>query len=127
MKDYTLEELKELLTRVYEKIPPLAIRSAAKELQIKRLHQSAIDCLRWCVAIQIVGLPITINLMRELIPKSPSSLRHRLHILGDKRLLTLIRKGDRCRWVVHPSLLKRLPLEEVRKFVEEILLCESEY
>lgn len=98
----------ELLQTIMEEIPAFKVYYTMKEMRLQRLHRSAVNYMRACVAIHSAGLPITTGLIGALVHKSVGNTLTMLHSLGDKNCLVLKRALDKrsYEWAVHPLFLK---------------------
>jgi len=114
------EELIYHIEKTAENIPSILVRRALRLMMFHRVTDRTIRIVRYCLAIEKLGLPLTTHLLsylfyRKVDHTTRSNILRFLHLLGDKHVLTLVResKGKTYRWVISP-LFKRM-LEEAKK------------
>jgi len=103
----TVEDTLELVRREASTIPTEQVYFALKKMRIKWIYTQTVETMRFCLAVHRLGLRVTSPLMAALRGNSESSVMETLHMLGDKKCLTLLRgsKKDRLQWIVSPIFL----------------------
>lgn len=118
----TIEEALALIRAEYEKVDKDRVFWSVRMMRAKHFQATTYDLLTWCIAVHNCGLRITCKLISALIGDPITALIGRLHLLGDRKFLTLVRKssgmgtGARCEWVLS-SYFKKVffgKLEEVK-------------
>ena len=67
-----------------------------RKMKLKGIHIEAIERLKYCIVLDKLGLPITVPLLARLTQSKEATALHALHILGDKKVLTLARGSSSC-------------------------------
>ena len=97
------------IRRAYDAIEPYEVYYGLKKVKLPRITAQTQDTVRWCLAIQSQGYPITTDLIESLMGLSYGNTLTRLHRLGDNKILTLIRnERGYLRYVVHPNITQYL-------------------
>jgi len=97
------------LRRAHDAVEPHEVYYSLRGMRLRKVTPTTVGVVRWCIAIQAAGLPITTDLLLHLTRMSHSSLLWILHRLGDARILTLIRDGRRfLRYILYPEFKHRL-------------------
>jgi len=92
-----LEEIKEIKDTIEEERVFYALRM----MKVKPVTKKIVDITSWCLAIESSGFRITIYLLAELMKLEPVAIRNRLHNLGDRGVLTLLRTDrKRHEWTI---------------------------
>lgn len=84
-----------------------------RSMKHRHITATLIELLKWCIAINLIGFNITVELINALTQQWRDVPR-KLHILGDWKVLTLIRgqanpgTGTRLRYILNPDFVKRL-------------------
>jgi len=102
----------EIIRNKMEEIPVWKVYYTMKLMKLNPVTTTMAQRMRECVAIHLLGLPITTDLLGAVEGKQRKRQRYnlasRLHNLGDKHCLTLKRgitaKG--LQWMVHPVFLR---------------------
>jgi len=105
-------ELQDLLDQIraeYSNIQPEQVYFALRDYGVKRIYEQTVDVVRWCIAVDRVGIPITSSLLRSLCYNVGGQYMYQLlHRLGDFNVLTIIRDRHRShRYLVNPLFLNR--------------------
>lgn len=108
VKTVRLESLPELVRREANRIPSERVYYAMKRMRLKRIIPQTVETMKLCLAAHKLGFFITARLIAELQNISPLTVLNKLHTLGDKKCLTLVRGGSRTasRWVVSAIFIK---------------------
>jgi len=101
--DQALAEIRKLANEV----PAERVYFTLRKLRVKPLPAKTVETVRLCLACQKLGLPITTNLLAALTKKDPKVICDALHILGDKKVLTIIRGSTTIyhRWLISQEFL----------------------
>jgi len=128
-----VEEVLNYIRKIYEAIEPHEIYYAMKRMRLKRILDSTVDFVRWCVAIQEAGFPITTQLLAVLANISRTGALHRLHSLGDKKVLLLLHREGKdplgsYQWILNPIFKQYLPdfSSRVASLYDELVLNKHE-
>ena len=122
VKSLSLEEIRYLVLKKAEEYPSVAIRKVLRDLKLPQIRSKTIELVRYCLALEDLGFPITSHTAcfidrGEVTKEKVVVVLTRLHNLGDKHVLTLLRKdGNNLRWIVSPLFRKKL--EEIKRGVE---------
>jgi len=99
----------EYLMNIMDTIPNENVYGTMRSMKLKRIRTPSVDCMRACLALHQVGLPVTSRLVRNLLGKDRGTVLSMLHSLGDKHCLVL-KRSDVLRnyyeWVVDPLFLE---------------------
>jgi len=96
----SFEEILQMIRDRYESIDTQGLYFVLREIKFKPIRSVTVDFIRWCVAIESTGLPITPYLVSFLAEKAVEDTRRKLHTLGDKRLLVLCKGRAYQQWVL---------------------------
>jgi len=108
-KKLSAEDVLSLINREVASLPYERVYYALKRMRLKPLFQQTVETMRFCLAIHNLGLRVTASLISTLRGCTRDNVLTSLHILGDKRCLTLLRGSrNRCsRWVVSSDFLEK--------------------
>ena len=62
-----------------------------RKMKLKGIRIEAIERLKYCIVLDKLGLPITVDFLAHLTQSKETTTIQALHILGDKKVLTLTR------------------------------------
>ena len=103
------EQLLQRVQRAYNALKPYEVQYGLRSLQLPRITEATRDAVRWCIALQSQGLPITPPLLSQLSTRPYESTLAILHRLGDNKILTLIRDGKhQLRYILHQRTAEQL-------------------
>lgn len=102
--EISLEEVVDLIKDRVQEIENYRVYYTMRGMKIRYIRDTTVDTVRYCIALQELGLPITAQLVSELEGTTTQSVRNKLHTLGDKHVLTMVRgtKSPVNRWVLNP-------------------------
>ena len=108
-KKLSSEDVLGLINREVASVPYERVYYTLKQMRLKPLFHQTVDTMRLCLAIHNLGLRVTASLISTLRGCTRDNVLMSLHILGDKRCLTLLRGSrNRCsRWVVSADFLQK--------------------
>ena len=108
VKTVRLESLPELIEREVDRIPNERVYYAMKRMHLKHILPQTVETMELCLAAHKLGFFITTKLIAELQNISSITVLSKLHTLGDKKCLILVRGGSRTasRWVVSATFIK---------------------
>ena len=106
----SVEEVLQMVRDLAERIDPQLLFLALRKKGFRHLKKRTIEVLRYCIALDRLGIPINPFIMSALTNRSVQPLRIQLHTLGDKNLLVLCRKKGPQQWVL--SKIFREVIEE---------------
>ena len=113
--------LEELLLRIKDeasKIEDTTIFYNLKEHKVCRITSETVETVKYVLAAQMAGLPYaTTDLVSTLRGVSKGTATTTLHILGDKKILLLLRRGGRRLYYrVSPSFAEKLLPQATERF-----------
>jgi len=88
-----MDEVLKLIEQRFNDIEDHRIYYSLRDMKVRWIGSSGREMVKFCVAIDEMGLPITTPLVATLMDKAPSNVRTSLHHLGDKKIITLIHGG----------------------------------
>lgn len=120
----TVDGVIEEIRRVYKEIPRERVFFSLKQIGFKPIKIETVDTVMWCIAISKLGFRITPRLLVAVTGKWGANVRHYLHNLGDKQVLTLIRakgvrhtgkKGMFLQYIMNPIFMRYFERESVKQ------------
>jgi len=107
-KPVAIEDVLELIWREAAAIPYERVYFTMKKMQVKPLKFQTVETMRLCLVIHRLGLSITAPMVAGLRSRKQNTATDALHILGDKKCLTLLRGSKKrfSRWIVSPRFLQ---------------------
>ena len=103
------EEIDNIVRSEMSKVEESSLYYYLKSKGIKYLSSHSLQIMRLALALDKLGLPVTVPLVSYYLEKDPSSVTRLLHALGDKHLLVLVRESCRpFRWKVNRAFLREL-------------------
>ena len=98
----TLNEVKDLINTKASEVSDVKVFYSLKQMKIKRISPKTIQAVKLCIGLETLGLSINTNTLCFLLDICPETIRQRLHILGDKKVLNLVRgsKGVAHKWML---------------------------
>jgi hypothetical protein len=99
------EDVKKLVLSEMRKIDDTELFFELQKRGIQYLKDLTV--VKCCLALSRLGLPITVYIVSYVTGQPMNTVRSKLHILGDKHLLTLKRPTGVLEWTLGP-LLKQL-------------------
>jgi hypothetical protein len=100
------EEYVEIIRRRREEIPNYYVYGLMRSMGIKRLQAKTVDLAKTCIAIQEMGMPITMAMVKAVEEKE--GLIQRLHTLGDKNFLEFVPgRRKHLQWRITPEFMSR--------------------
>jgi len=110
------DQVLKMIEREKQSISEVRVYYNLRRYQVRRFQKETVETVRYCLALDRLGLPITVRLLRRLTPaRSDSAIIRMLHTLGDKRVLVMRKTGpytERIVWRVNPAF-KQLFQQEV--------------
>jgi hypothetical protein len=107
-KPISVEGLSELVKREAAVIPFERVYFVLRKMRVKPLKKQTVETMRICLAIHQLGFPITVSMIAGLRGRGHGTTTGSLHVLGDKKCLTLLRGSRKrlSRWIVSPEFLR---------------------
>jgi len=103
----TVEELLRRIRRARFDIEEERVYFALRKMKVPYIAVASIETVAYCLALHQFGLKITVPLIAVLRNTSIANARRMLHTLGDKGVLTMIRRQSRqIEWVLNPTFLR---------------------
>lgn len=105
------QELASLVLHEIAKLDDAKILFECKKLRCYLTHKGTQKHIKICVALNNLGLPITIPLVSSIANQSSIVVSRVLHTLGDKNVLILKRHASGCNaivWIVNPWFLEKV-------------------
>ena len=100
------EELVGNIRTLAESISEDKVYFTLREMKGGRVTPEMVELVRYCVAITHFGLPVTTKIVSYFLGGMVETLVNRIHTLGDRGVLVLVRDGRRNkRWLLS-SLFK---------------------
>ena len=99
-KTISPEELRKLVLQEMSKIDDTRLYYELRAKKVRRMLD--LTTLKCCIALHRLGLPITVGLVSYILGQHESSVRTKLHVLGDKHLLVLKRESGIFEWTLSP-------------------------
>jgi len=62
----TLNQLRNMIRRKYEKIPPERVYFAMRKLRVRRIYPETVETMRYCLVLHKLGIYITSYLIADL-------------------------------------------------------------
>ena len=107
MQTLNPEKLLQMIENKKQSISEVHVYFNLRRYRVRQIHRQALETVRYCLAVDTLGLPITVQLLQQLMPnRSRPAILHMLHTLGDKRVLVLRksqRHGKELVWRVNPA------------------------
>jgi len=105
----SIEEIIKLIQDKHSEIENHRVYFSLRDMKLKFIRDITVDTVMYCIAIHELGLPITAQLIADMTDVTTQSIRNRLHNLGDKNVITLIRGSGYpvARWVLNPEFARR--------------------
>lgn len=102
------DDVLELTQQEAAEIPCERVYYTLKRMRLKPLFPQTIETMRLCLALHRLGLRVTAFIIAALRGCTKENALISLHILGDKKCLTLLRgsKKDCLQWIVSPDFLR---------------------
>jgi len=106
--ELSAEDVLELTRREIAEIPYERVYYTLKMMRFKPLFPQTVEMMRLCLAVHRLGLRVTAFLIATLRDCTKENALTSLHILGDKKCLTLLRgsKEPWFQWIVSPDFLQ---------------------
>jgi len=107
-KPISVKCFSEIVRREAAMIPYERVYFALRKMRVKPLKKQTAETMRICLAVHRLGFPITVPIVACLRGRGKCTTTDSLHVLGDKKCLTLLR-GSRnrlSRWIVSPEFLR---------------------
>ena len=104
-------EVLKQISDTYKALHPHMIYYALRELRFPRITDRTVDLIRWCIAIQRVGFRISTPLLEAVCGDNSARTLPKLHNLGDKEVLVLIRpkvQQKRFHWMVSDVFMRKV-------------------
>jgi len=80
---------------------------ALRRMRIPHIRPESVETVAFCLALQSIGLRVTTALISALRNTTIANVRQTLHTLGDKGVLTMIRREKgRMEWILNPTFLR---------------------
>jgi len=92
----TVDELLRRVKDKHDKILYEKVWFSLRAMRLRWISPKTVDLVKYCIALSEEGYPATTPLLTVLAQRTPTTVRERLHLLGDKNVLTFIR-GSRDR------------------------------
>jgi len=113
----------ELIRKLADNVESHEVYFNLRLLGLKRISLPTIELVKFCIAIQALGLPITSSLMRAITGKKPDAILRMFHRLGDNNILLLHKfKKDRTLiYTLNPAFRIRLEKNGILTRLQELL------
>jgi len=113
------DQLLHRVKKAYSELQPFEVHYGLRALRLTHITPATRDTVRWCIALQSLGIPITPPLLTHLSNRPYESTLAILHRLGDNNILTLIRDGKRSLiYILHPRTHRYLNPTQLAKRME---------
>jgi hypothetical protein len=89
-----------LIRKLAEKVETHEVYYNLRLMRLKYIHPSTVEYVKLCIAMESMGLTITVSLMTALTGKNSRTILQILHRLGDNNIL-LLRKFKRSHTLVY--------------------------
>lgn len=99
-----MEDVIDLIHDKVQEVENFRVYYTMRDMKIKYITETTVNTVRYCIVLHELGLPITAQLISTLEGRTTQNLRNKLHTLGDKQILTMIRGADSSinRWILNP-------------------------
>jgi len=95
-----------------------------RRYHVRHFQKETVETVRYCLALDSLGLPITVHLLKQLMPnRSTTAILHMLHALGDKRVLIMRKPTHPTRkhvWRVNPAFKELFSLVNDKSWKEKV-------
>jgi len=86
MQNMTQENIIRIIKETAEKVPEWVAFYSLRDYKVPRVRSASIKIIRTCIALELIGLPITTNLL-EVVLGDRNKLYTILHRLGDYKVI----------------------------------------
>lgn len=89
------------LKRRADRIDNTRVYFVLRKMRLRPVRVHTVELVKLCIAINEAGLPITNTLMSSITNKTECNSNVTLHILGDRKILTILRDDKYMnRWII---------------------------
>lgn len=98
-------------------LPREKILYAMRKLRVKPICIKSVDTMAFAVALFKYHIPLSVELLEFLDEVGDETARNRLHILGDKKCLTIVKRagGKYLEWILSDWFIKAYFGDEISR------------